>query len=423
MSNGRGAMGNVTKTHVCPIDRRQFASRAALKQHRQAAHPPNQMPVQRAPRMRSRGGGNRPQVMNPMTRSVTGTDLLPSTRELTTSDDTGLVLASLPISPQFRGTRLQAESALWSRWRPLSLQLQIISSAGSATSGAYCVGFTYDPHTRLGSGAGNINTVVAMRPSVTSNIHQGVTFAIPCDSIQKWYNVSGSEDADSIHGRVFVVLLSPIGNLTSGSRISLQLRLTWKVLFEGPALPRAVSSRFIYADAGYENYFTDSVSDWASGKKLTLKHAEGGSAVPFSDAAPATIYTLDDKAQLKYYKAGAADPVPLKYAVRIPNYSVAAFAVFDDAAKAKLFKDGGDSANCLDYVKAGPYVSPSNPVWVETLTAPKPPSELELKIQRLEQQILDLNLKLGAVDSQSPCSSSAASFTAEELAESKQQDF
>lgn len=347
----------------CPIDKRQFKTQAALKQHTLTKH----------------GGGRAPAVPRPVplprktvpgglsvgpqpSRRVAGTDML-GLVTVTAPGAVGLPLLEAPLNPgNFASTRFQAEAALWNRWRPLRLNLRIVPSAGTFINGMYTAGWNANPVERLGSADGAVRQLSTYRPNATSHVSKQLVLSIPCEASQRWY-VLGKEVADSTHGVVHAVMSSQLTGVTTGSQVSLYVHLDWEVEFSGPDLPSVSSGSHIYARSGYEGYHTTSVSDWAAGKCLTLKERAGGNAVPFDDAEPGVVYKLDPAAKLQYLKDAAGNKSNIKYGVRIPNYYSPAIAVFEEEAKAKAFASTGDSANCLTYHGAGPAVSPDNPAW------------------------------------------------------------
>lgn len=382
---------NAQKTHICQIDGRRFATKAALKQHELASHAPV---VSNRGRGRGRGGRGRRgrgrgflSTTNLRTQAgctSTGNDIV-DIKSIIKTADAGYIIFSYDINPLlFPGTRFAAEAKLWERWRPLSLRLEIISSASTLTCGSYVVGWSASPFLNLVQGVAAITTVSTMRPSASAHISTVLALSIPCDTTQKWYFVQGMTE-DSTHGSFHAVLSAALGNITDLSKIALTIRLIWRVQFEGPTIPSAVEQTAVYADSGWEGYFTDSVSDWASGQRLTLKMHTGGSAVPFSSAKTGVVYKLDSIASLKYYKDNTSEG-DIKYAVRIKGYYLAAFAVFSTITAAKKYIKSGDANDCLLYYKAGSAsVTPSNPAWFE---------ETENQTEDLTQRLDSLERKL-----------------------------
>lgn len=355
----------MVKTKICPVCAKSLVSKNALRQHVQAKHGNGAaaapaMPRSGASARRARAPRSRPGAKS-QGRVESGVDILDTTT-FKANALPGAVLFALTLSVvELAGTRLAAVAGLWSRWRPRSLTLQIVPSAGSTASGSYIVGWSADPDYLLSSGDSAIRTVAAMVPSAQRHISSPMSFKIPCDSLQKWYLVRGSVDGETSHGALFGVLAAAIGNLTSDSSVSFSMRLHWTIEFQNPRLPEKEEMETIYAEDDYTPYFTDSISDWASGTKLTLKAKEGGSAVPFPGAQSGVVYKLDSKAKLPFMDRAVNRYIT--HGVRIPNYHSAALAVFNDAAKAKKFAETGDSAYCLDYVTAGGWCTPNNPAW------------------------------------------------------------
>lgn len=385
------------KSHICPLDRRAFATKAALRQHRRMVHE-GQAPVPRATAQVSGRGSGRGRNRNRAvcrgdqgSRTVSGTDMLAVSANVSSVAPVGTVLLEMLLSPLFFvGTRLEAEASLWARWRPVRLSLRIQPSAGSMTSGAYVVGHTFDLNEKFQTNVSAVNRVMAMRPSSTSNIYSPSVFNIPSETSQKWLLTSTHELADSCHGKVVLVLAAPIGNVTSISKISFMLSMNWTVAFEGAVLPgSAGASENVYCDPGYEGYHTTSISDWASGRYLTLKHTAGGAAVPFSMASPEHIYQLDKQAVLKYQKsATSTDLGDIHYATLIKDYPTKIFAVFEDEAKAKSYRDSGNLSYCTSYFGAGSPVSPDNPAWIPVAASvTSTVSSLEMRVAELSELV------------------------------------
>lgn len=360
----------MVKTKICPQCQKSLVSKNALLQHVRAKHGGGTATVPNPQSKRSGGSrrGNRNNAGSgnkSQGRVESGVDIL-DTSTFKAGSLPGTLLFTLTLSVvELAGTRLAAVAGLWSRWRPKALSLQIIPSAGSTSSGSYIVGWSADPDYHLTTGDSAIRTVAAMVPSLQRHISSPLTFKIPCDSLQKWYLVRGTVDGETSHGALFGVLAAAIGNLTADSSVSFSMRLNWTIEFSNPRLPEKEEAETIYAEDDYTPYFTDSISDWAGGKKLTLKAKEGGSAVPFPGALPGAVYKLDRKAKLPYYEGGSVRYV--NYAVRIPNYTTTAMAVFADLASAKKFAASGDSSNCMEYYAAGDWVKPNNPAWTMDL--------------------------------------------------------
>lgn len=383
------------KSHVCPIDKRRFATKAALRQHRTTSHDcaPQGRPMVARARGRGRGAfraQRTPREQSTRARTITGADMVAVSANLSTSTVVGSVIAEFDVTPSFfDGTRLAAEAQLWSRWKPQHLMLQVIPSAGSLVTGTYCVGFTYEVNAVLGTGIGAVKQINSYIPSSTATVYNKISFNIPVDTAQKWLHTSGRERADMVHGKVFAVLTSPIGNITNDSKINFTFRMVWTVAFEGPVLPgTAETGASVYVDDGYESYHTTSTADWASGGRLSLKHVAGGALCPFSTARSDIVYKLDPVAKLYYVKEDKTKAL-VTHAVIIKSFAGKHFAVFASKETAQKYLQSGSVDDCLPYVEAGDVVTPANPAWIpETTTVSKPDPAF------LIERLLDLEARL-----------------------------
>lgn len=401
------------KSHICPVDGRRFATKAALRQHREASHAVVAGPTRGMARGRGggrpgRGRGGRsfgtsgaPRVPRPLLglsamRNAqqgicpsSGSDIIGA---ITYSSKTkmGDIMFDWPINPlSFPGSRLAMEAALWTRWRPTRLVVEIGTGAPAMCGGQYGVGWTSDPTFKFVKGQNLVATVAALRPSVISHVANGQVISLPVQTSQRWLYCTSHDIEDSAQGRLLIACVAPL-SAVSGS-ISLTVKLGWTVHFSGPVIPTITTEEAYYADDGWENYFTDSISDWANGKCLTLKMHQGGSAVRFSTMRVETVYRLDKSAKLNYY-VDATNTDSIKYGVRIPNYAGGpAIAVFKDKSRATSFASSGNEAYCLPFFKAGDYVTPSNPAWF--LEA----SESLDSVVELRREVAELRRALDAV--------------------------
>jgi len=230
-----------------------------------------------------------------------------------------------------------------------------------------------DPTEDFPVGETGIRKMGSLVPHKVDHLFREVSISIPSgleNTQKRWLNLRESENEN--HGSL-VALLMASATSAEGS-ITFQVELDWTVEFSSPDLPTLEVDTDIYCQAGYEGYFTDSVSDWAGGTKLTLKHKEGGSAVPFPDAEPGIVYQLHPKATLYYTNQSGGEESRIGYGVRIPNYPIPAFAVFDrdpasdGLSRATAFAHSGDSNFCTPYKAAGKAsISPDNPPWSQRI--------------------------------------------------------
>lgn len=270
--------------------------------------------------------------------------------------------------------------------------VEVTTAANTTVSGSYIAAWTSEVGRVFFDGSSSIQLATATVPNVVRPIHKGATITIPNKISQKWlYIETKGEVEDSDHGTFILVLNGAIGNLTTTSGVTLNVVLKWEIEVNGIVLPPEPGSKVdIYADDGYENYFTDSSSDWAGGKKLTLKHKEGGSVVPFSSAQPETVYKIN--ASVAEYYTSSSTKATFKYGVRIRNFAYPALCVFADLAKALEYAKSGDEANCLDWVAAGPWILPSSPSWSSNSLVSAPLYSNLAKPQKLEESFTFLGL-------------------------------
>lgn len=372
---------------TCPQDGRVFKTRPALAQHMRASH--KAAPKKPVPKVRARQRLNQ----NSPGRVVTGRDVI-GTYSATASDDAGKILAQFTVNPgMFRTSRLTQESSLWTKWRPLMLRIEVTPSAGGMVTGSYGLGWSADSSDPYEDGQTSINRVGALVPTTTGHISKGISINIPCNISQKWLYVNSKEPDDSLHGKVILLTTSQIGAVTSGSAISFNVVLKWRVAFDNPRMAAASTKIAVYADSDYAGYHTTSTNDWANGAKLSLKAHAGGGLVPFPSSRPQTVYELDSAAKLNYKIKDKPDGV-IKYGVQIPNFAVPAFAVFADKAYAQKFAETGNTTYCLKYESAGDAISPDNPAWfqVTSLSEVRESAALKDKVRALEAEVLRLRL-------------------------------
>lgn len=386
------------KSHICPIDKRQFASKKALAQHRAASH------NKTAPKLATGNGGRRPgnarmgkfsNQVNSTSRSISGVDII-GTFPIAATAQAGSVVMGGPLSPTFlEATRIHAEASLWSRWKPIKMRLEFISSAGAMTSGSLVSGWTINPDLWLKDDLSSISTVAAFASSAQFHISKRFSINIPCSMTRTWYlNDSKADMIDQCHGKFFAVLASGIGNVTGSSTFTYTVRLHYTILFDTPMLPKAAEDIYetVYANSGFESYFTDSTSGWASGKILSLKHTAGGALVEFDGLTEGAIYMLDVKATLTAYTSTGAT-VKVKYMTKIFGQDKHVI-VFPGITEAKAYIHDKDVNHGLTFIKAGEVVTPSNPAWLLVVPPPKVSSEsyseLQYKMQQLETKFSQL---------------------------------
>lgn len=259
---------------------------------------------------------------------------------------------------------------MWSRWRPRKLQFRVVPAASAVVTGSYMAAWTpgFDD---LRDGISAVRKAATYPVSSQSHISVPQTLVVPVGGqylpAQRWLYVDTREEEDSLHGKVYVLLTSSVGNY-SGS-FALTIHLDWSFEFSGAELRGGNVDESIYAAPGWNSYFTDSNNSWKSGKYVGLKMHEGGEFVPFPDARPGVVYELDSKAKLMLPRADGTD-VKVGYAVVIHDYRVdgdPCFTVFPRTAEGKSWAEKyskGDDENYLySFAKAGEVIEPSNPAW------------------------------------------------------------
>lgn len=308
------------------------------------------VPVATRNRRRNRNGGSMPKI------TMSGSDIIGNV-SVKNNTSVGRVLFTVPISPAaLVDTRLKQISRLYSRWRPLSLSLNVIGSGSSTTFGSLAVGWLPDSSNQIiGTDSSNVQRVMACRPSRMVRMNQTTTLRIPPETNRKWYVVQGPPD-DSHHGSIVVACAAQTGGYTGLTTFSLQL--TWRAEFEGAELETSATDEYITPDAGYVDLFTTSDGSWNSGI-LTLKQHHGGSMVPFSAAHPAKVYIPAGNTQVPYY---LEDEKTLKYAkwfAVVQGYSTPGFVMFSSRDDALNYIQTGNTDKCLKYYTQGPVCTPS----------------------------------------------------------------
>ncbi|QGL51735.1 structural protein precursor [Vespa velutina associated permutotetra-like virus 1] len=273
----------------------------------------------------------------------------------------GKLLFSRAISPKaLDDTRLRQISKLYSRWRPLRLQITVVGSGSANTFGSVAVGWMPDSNTVLaGTDSSNIQRAMACRPSRMVRLNQTGSLNIPSETNRKWYVVQGPSD-DSDHGQVAVVCSATTGGYTGSTTFTLQLN--WTAEFEGAELDAVESDEFIYPDVGYSDLFTTSDASW-NDYVLTLKMHHGGSMVPFSSAHPGKVYRPAVGTKVQYYLEDKTTLKTAEWFAVVQGYATPGFVMFASRADAVTYIQTGDTNKCLKYYTQGPVASPSRPAF------------------------------------------------------------
>lgn len=269
---------------------------------------------------------------------------------------TGTEIGAVAISPRLLGaSRLAAEAALWTRWRPRSLRITVIGGGAHTTFGTVVVAWTADPTWTKGNSA--VARMICLKPSVVMRLNETRTFTIPCGALHKWYLTSG-EAEESVHGTIVAGVVTDAGGYTGSVGVMAQLH--WTVELEGPDVSlSSPATQVVTPDAGWSNIFTTSDAAWNS-EVLTFKMHSGGDMVPFSAAAPNLVYTPAPGTSVPYYDSSSAER-RASYFVRVSGYSIPGFVMFTTSADAQEYIRTGDPSKCIKYTKAGNLCSPSVP--------------------------------------------------------------
>lgn len=416
----------------CPVCNASMATKAALRTHMSKKHvavfqrmyaQPAPQPLKKTKTRGSRGGaasrGN-----SGSTRVLSGTDLL-NLMTIPLKMKVGTAIAILEINPlKMDISRLAAEAKLWSRWRPKKFVVSLKSSASNMVVGMYTMGWAPGPVIKR-QGTDLIRCIATMKPHDTKHIFENGSLVIPPKTSQTWYFCSGQEAEDTNHGVVYVVLAAPISAMTGIGGIGVRIEISWTIEFDGPVLEleTGATGGFLQADPNWCPIFTDSVSDWADGVKLTFKHTEGGSAVPWHDAEPGVVYEPGKGVTIPYYKADGKS-AEAKAFVRAKIYdSYPILACFATKADAQAYIKDGNHSHILDYVKAGDWVTPQVPylttgfsasplggaLYTNISTANVKTGGLSEDVASLQEQVQRLSLQLGGLMAQLALSPAGAS--------------
>lgn len=373
----------------CPQCSRQFKTAAALAQHKRDSH------TSAAQTTGSRSQPSRPRrTPAPAAadaRLVSGIDVI-ATVTVKAGVKAGTVLWQRALAPAaLPGTRLGAESALWTRWRPRSLKVSISTSAGLNAFGLVGMGWTGDAEITFPShSVQNISRLGAMRPSLIAAIAGPMNMAVPAQPARQWYDVEHGPAEDTSHGTLVVMAMGDVGGFQGSS--TMIVRLHWTVEFSAPDLNLDVSAAggaTITPDAewGGIKLFTTSDSSFDSAV-LTVKAHHGGSAVTYSAARMGVVYKLKTAGTLQWTNgAGVSADVP--YASRAVGYSEPILVFHSTKADAEAYQTTGDTAKCLQYVTQGPIGAADVAFTSEGVTgAPAGKSDPVLvRVRRLENRV------------------------------------
>lgn len=311
----------------------------------------------------AKGATRRPQpqrsrsTMNSTSIIQTGIDVI-GISVVSESSPIGTGMLRFVINPRaLTGTRLGDYAQLWARWRPLRLQLEVCTAAGMMVPGGYLAAWSAQPNEQIPAGESAILHLAALVTQVQKPIGMNTKLNIPCSSTARWYVFEG-EAVDTSHGVILAVVSGMIG--VKGG-VGVTFKLHWTIEFNGPDIPRPLEEYFIEPESDYAGIFTDSVSDWADGKKLTFKHAEGGSVVPWPGVRSQMVYTPTAGVKIYYVSGGKA--VEAKWFSRIIDSDIysSALAVHASQADAEAYQRSGDLTKVVNYEAASGWATPTLP--------------------------------------------------------------
>ncbi|QKK35401.1 hypothetical protein [Erysiphe necator associated nodavirus 5] len=378
---------------VCPICQRKVAGKEALKQHMVAVHPAGK-PV---PLAGSSGRTRRPPRRGGADNFVSaGKDVL-QTITVASGTAAGTVLWHIPLGPRHCGsTRLQAESSLWSRWKPTSLKFTMVGSGSASTYGSLMFGWVADPTSKVSSVKEMaISQVGAMQSRLVMRLGATAAMSLPLVMSRRWYETDGDtqDEEEFSHGSICCVVAATTGGY-AGQSLSVIVELDWKVQFEGPKLPDRVeyTPGVIMPDNGWYNLFTTSDGSFDAGR-LTFKMHEGGNMVPFSSAQPDVAYCPDIGTHV--YAVTEDNKVSeVNWFAKVKNYVVPGLLCFASKADCKAYIESGDVSKAMKYVAASKYTTPRVPRFkVTNLEAEVPAVTLFVPnggSQEATQRLLDL---------------------------------
>lgn len=354
------------KNIECKVHKRFFATKKAYEQHVKDSHTkPSQGPKT----------GGRDTVRNSKQPAqakagksfgkgqlvVSGTDLIGNVT-IGDTDQPGKLLLAWDISPlTMPNTRLYHLAQTFARWRPRKITFSAVPGMGVFTPGSYAMGWVADPTFSLGDTGTRLARILTLSPSDLATFGSPRTLKIPMRTTQKWYFCESGDERETTHGMILVVLAALVG----AKNLSINFKIDWTVEFDSAEIPASVTAVEIYPDPEYLPVFTDSVSDWASGEKLTFKHKEGGSVVPWLGVRSDMIYRPASGVRIPYYDKDSKVQ-ECKYFAAIGGIYPSGLACFASEDDAKAFVKNKDTSKVLTYYKAGEYTTPVLPTLIGT---------------------------------------------------------
>lgn len=216
-----------TKNHVCSLDQRRFATKAALAQHKRVVHG-SQAPQVVAPKRRGRGRGRGGISLNPTALSpaqgnnivVSGSDRVGEFVVAPNSSQPFSLMVDATLAP-----RLRSLAQAFQRIKFISLVFNVTAQVSAFTNGGYISGFVMDPDDARISKA----ILQASTGSVVRKWYESANVVIPKTN-ELFYTSTGVEPRTRSPGR-FWVLVDQSPSTTANVVITAE----WKVELSKPA--------------------------------------------------------------------------------------------------------------------------------------------------------------------------------------------
>lgn len=321
----------------------------------------------------------------------------------------GDVLWTRALAPAYlKETRLGAEAALWARWRPRRLVVELESTSCAPAFGLLAFGWTADESASLvQSSVSNIQRVGAFGVTTSGPLGMKLLLNLPVDSGRKWYDANSTALGEGAHGVLALIASSEIGGFTGKMGINILLR--WQVEFEGATLPAVPAGggggTTIHPDAEWAGLSLFTTTDTSfSASLLTIKAHPGGSAVTYSAVEYGKVYKIDKTGDLKYVNTSGAY-VDISYASRARSYGSPILVFHGSFKDGQDYQKDGTESKCLTYFAAGPWGA-ANVSFTEASSV----ADVETLMQRIES--LERQLSRLAIEAPGPSRrfSEASSF-------------
>lgn len=305
----------------------------------------------------------------------------------------GQLLLEKPFNPALQvDSRLQKESELWQRWRPVRLVVRYIGAGPATAGGSMVLAWSPDSTHSLDARLSTLSFALSQERSQMIRLDQSASFEVPCQSAFKWY-VTDEGEIEGSHGSVIASLISAPSGIRGS--ITVCLSVEWTIEWQGRKLAQSVSEgRKIQPDSGYSSLFTTSDSSYDS-SVLTFKAHAGGSMVPFSLARPGAVYTLGAGVHVPYVDEQGQSKEAAWFSL-VVGYTIKGLVLHSSEGDASDYQRSGDIKYCLKYKAAGGYVTPARPSFLEKpltvggsleIALPEAGSSFESRLSRIESAI------------------------------------